>query len=70
MVFMRVSDKRKYVKLIHELSIEYATKNYQYPKTLQEAVDIMRHVKFKEESKNDNSNTQKKNKNGVGERDK
>ena len=44
--------------------------NYQYPKTLQEAVDVMLTVKFKEEKNNDKINTQKLNKNGGGERDK
>ena len=39
--------KRKYGELIHNLSIQYAIKNDQYPKTLKEAVDVMRKVKFK-----------------------
>ena len=46
-VFMRGSDKRKYGELIHDLSIQYAINNDQYPKTLQEAVYVMREVKFK-----------------------
>ena len=47
MVFMRGSDKRKYGELIHDLSIHYAIKNDQYPKTLQEAVDVMHKVNLK-----------------------
>ena len=70
MVFMRGSAKRKYGELIHDFSIRYAFKNNQYPKTLQEAVGIMRQVKFKSENNNDKINTQKNNKNGGGERDK
>ena len=41
-------------------------KNYQYPKTLLEAVDVMSKMKLKTEKKNDKSNTQKKNKMEVG----
>ena len=44
MVFMRGSDKRKYQELVHDFSVQYAIKNDQYPKTLQEAVDVMRKV--------------------------
>ena len=54
---MRISDKRKYGELRHDLSIQYAIKKNQYPKTLQEAVYIMRKVRFKEENNNDQSNT-------------
>ena len=39
--FMRGSDKRKYVESIHDLSIKYAMKINKYPKTLQEAVDVI-----------------------------
>ena len=56
---MRGSDKRKYAELIHDFSIQYAIKNGQYPKTLQEAVDVMRKVKFKAEKNNDKSSIQK-----------
>ena len=42
MVFMRISDKRKYGELIHDFSIQYAIRNDGYKKTLQEAVDVMR----------------------------
>ena len=45
-------------------------KNNQYPKTLQEAVDVMHKVKFKPEKKNGKINIQKQNKNGGVERDK
>ena len=45
-------------------------KNDQYPITPQEAVDVMRKVKFKSEKNNDKSNTQKQNKNGGGDQDK
>ena len=68
MVFMRGSNKRKYVELIHDLSIWYAIKNGQYPKTSQEIVDVMRKIKFKYENNNDEGKTQKQNKNGGGER--
>ena len=44
---MRGSDKRKYGELIHDLSIQYTINNNKYPKTLQEAVDVMCKVKFK-----------------------
>ena len=47
MVFMRGLYKRKHGKLIHDLSIKYTIKNDQYSKTPQEAVDVMRKVKFK-----------------------
>ena len=59
MVFMRRPDNRKYGELIHDFSIQYAIKNYQYPKTLQKAVDVIRKVKFKSEKNNDKMNTQK-----------
>ena len=49
MVFMRGSDKRKYWELIHDFSIQYAINNNQYTKILQEAVYVMRKVKFKPE---------------------
>ena len=52
------------------LSIQYAIKNSQYPKTLQEEVDVIRKLKFKAEKNNDKSNTQKQNKNGVGGQEK
>ena len=61
MVFMRGSEKWKYGELIHALSIQYAIKNGQYPKTLQEAVDVLRKVKFKAEKNNDKSSIQKQN---------
>ena len=53
MFFMRIPDKIKYGKLIHDLSIQYAFNNNQYPKTLQEAVDVIRKEKFKVENNND-----------------
>ena len=56
MVFMRGLDKIKYGELIHDLYIQYAIKNYQYPKTLQEAVDVMGEIKSKAEKNNDKSN--------------
>ena len=59
MVLVRRSGKRKYGVLIHYFSIKYAIKNNKYPKTLQEAVDGMRKVKFKSENNNDKSHTQK-----------
>ena len=59
MVFMRGLDKRKYGELIHDLSIQYKIKNDQYTEKFQEAVDIMRKVKFNSENNNDKSNTQK-----------
>ena len=64
---MRGSDKKKYEESIHDLSIQYVIKNNQYPKTLQKAVDVMRKIELKAENNNDKSNTQKQNKNGVGE---
>ena len=67
---MRGSDKIKYGKLIHDFSIQYAVKNHQYLKTLQEAVDVMCKVRFKSENNNDKCNTQKQNKNVGGEQDK
>ena len=67
MVFVRGSGKKKYGVLIHYLSIKYAIKNNKYPKTLQEAMDGMRKVKFKSENNNDKSSTHK---NGGSERDK
>ena len=70
MVFMRGLEKRKYGELIHDLSIQYAIKNNQYRKTLQETGYVMRKLKFKPETNNDKSNTQKQNKNGGGEQDK
>ena len=42
MVFMRGLEKRKYGELIHDLSIQYAIKNNQYRKTLQETGYVMR----------------------------
>ena len=45
-------------------------KKNQYPKTLQEAFDVMRKVKFKPENNNDKSNTQKHNKYEGDEQDK
>ena len=66
-VFMRRSDKREYGDLIHDFSIQYVIKNNQYPKTLQEAVDVMHNMKFKSENNNNKSNTQKQNINGDGE---
>ena len=66
-VFVRGTDKRKYWELIHDFSIQYAINNYQYPKTIQEAVGVMRKVKPKPEMNNDESNTQKQNKNGGGD---
>ena len=59
MFFMRGLDKRKYGEFIYDFFIQYAIKNNQYPKTIQEAVDVMCKVKFKPESNNDKSNTQK-----------
>ena len=59
LVFMRVSDKRKDGELIYYFSIQYTIKNDQYPKTLQEAVDVMRKVKFRPENNNNKSNTKK-----------
>ena len=47
---MRGPDKRKYGELIYDFSIQYAIKNYQYPITLQEAVDVIRRGKFKVEN--------------------
>ena len=41
-------------------------KNYQYPKTLLEAVDVMSKMRLKTEKKNDKSNTQRQNKMEVG----
>ena len=70
MVFMRGPYKRKYGELIHDFYIQYAIKNYQHWKKIQEELDVMRKVKFKAENYNDKSNTQKQNKNGGGERDK
>ena len=61
MVFMRESNKRKIGELIHDLSIQYVVKNDKYPKTMQEAVDVMRKVIFKAENSNDKINTQKQN---------
>ena len=57
-------------KLIHYFSIQYAIKNDQYPKKLQEVVYVMGKVKFKSENNNNKSNTKIKNKNGGGEKDK
>ena len=34
---------------MNDLSIQYAIKNYQYPKTMQEEVGVMRKLKFKAE---------------------
>ena len=59
LVFTRGPDKRKYGELIHDISIRYAIKNNQYPKTPQEEVDLTRREKFKPEKNNDKSNTQK-----------
>ena len=67
---MRGSDKKKYGELAHDLSIQYAINIDQYPKTLHEAVDVLRKVKFKIENNNDKSNKHKNNNNGCGERDK
>ena len=61
MAFMRGSEKRKYGDLIHDLSIQYAFKNDQYTKTLQEGVDNRCPARFKVEKNNDKSTTQKKN---------
>ena len=47
---------------MHDLSITYVINNDEYPKALQEAVDIMHKVKFKSEHNNEKSNTQKQNK--------
>ena len=55
---------------MHDFSIQHTLNNAQYPKTLQEALDVVRKVKFKTEINNDKINTQKQNKNGGGERDK
>ena len=63
MVFVIVSDNIKYGELIHDLSIQYAIEKNQYLKTMQESVDVMRKVKFKEEKNDDKSNTKKQNKN-------
>ena len=41
------SDKIKYGELIHAFSIHYTIKNDKYTKTLQEAVNVMRKLKFK-----------------------
>ena len=54
---------------MHDFSIQYVIKKNQYPKTLQEEVDVIRKVKFKAEKNNYKSNTQKRNKNGGGEQD-
>ena len=51
-------------------SIQYVFKNDQYPKTLQEWVDVMRKVKFKAENIYDKRDIYKYNKNVGGERDK
>ena len=59
--FMIGSEKRKYVELIHDFSVHFVIKQYQYPKTLQESVGVMRKVKFRPEKNNDKSNTQKQN---------
>ena len=45
--------QEKFGELIHDLSIQYAIKNYQCPKILQEEVYVMREVKFKSENNND-----------------
>ena len=58
-VFMRVSDKRKYWELIHYFSIKYAIKNDKYHKTLQEAVYVRRKVRSKVEKNNNKSSPQK-----------
>ena len=42
-------------------------KNDKHPKTIQEVVDVIRKVKFKAENNNNESYTQKQNKNGGGE---
>ena len=39
----------------HDFSFHYAIKNDQYSKTLQEAVNVMRGVKFKANNNNDKS---------------
>ena len=39
--------------MIHDFSIQYAIKNYQYMKTPQEAVNVMRKLKLKSENNND-----------------
>ena len=52
MVFVRGLYKRTYGGLIHYLSIQYAIKSNQYPKTLYEAVYVMHKVKFKSENNN------------------
>ena len=61
---------RKYGEFIHNFFIQYVIKKNKYPKTLQEAVCVMRNVKFKPENKNDKSNTQKQNKNVGVEKNK
>ena len=43
---------------MHDFSIQYVIKKNQYPKTLQEEVDIMRKVRFKAENNKDKSSTQ------------
>ena len=48
--------------MIHDFSIQYRIKNNQYPKALQEKVDIMRKLIFKAKNNNDKSKTQKQNK--------
>ena len=63
MVFVRGSYQRKYGELIHDSSIQYAINNNQYPKTLQEAINVMHKVKFKTEKNSYKSNKQKQNKN-------
>ena len=70
MVFMRISDKRTYGKLIHDFYLQYAIKNDKYPIRPQEAVGVIHKVRFKQEKNNDKSNIQKQNKNEGGEQDK
>ena len=50
-VFVRVSDKRKYGGFIHDFYIQYKIKNYQYTNTLQEAMDGIHKVISKSEKK-------------------
>ena len=53
MLFMKGSDKRKYGEFVHDFSIQYEMKNYQYPKTMQEALNIVHKAKLKTENNND-----------------
>lgn len=58
-VFLRGSDRSSYGELIDDMRTQYALKVDQYPKSLEDAVDVMRSIRKKKKDKKEGSQNQR-----------